>query len=69
MKSSQFLGVAEMISDVSYDESFAYWWEPLKWFGLMKLKWIYVKDIHVKHFEHIQEYSYLSLILYICYQE
>jgi hypothetical protein len=48
VKSGQFVGVAKMTSPVEYTDSFAYWWEPLKWFGRMTLQWIYVKDVAAK---------------------
>lgn len=53
VKSGQFVGVAQMMSEVDYNDSFAYWWEPLKWFGRMMLKWVFVKDIPAKEVQTV----------------
>lgn len=55
VKSQQFLGVAEMVSDFDPKNSFKYWWEGCKWFGSFEVKWIYIKDIKDKQFDHIRE--------------
>lgn len=62
VKSQQFLGVAQMTSDFDPKDSFKYWWEECKWFGSFTLKWIYVKDVREKQFEHIREYLLIKPI-------
>lgn len=46
VSSKQFCGVAEMRSAVQFDKIFNYWWEEVKWSGLFRLRWVYVKDLH-----------------------
>lgn len=35
-----------MISEVEHDKIFNYWWEDLKWSGVFRIRWVYVRDIH-----------------------
>jgi hypothetical protein len=35
-----------MISEVEFDKIFNYWWEDLKWSGVFKINWVFVKDLH-----------------------
>jgi len=49
------LGIAKMTSDIKPNESFMYWWEPMKWFGTFQIKWLFLKDIHSSQFDHIKE--------------
>lgn len=51
--SDQYIGVAQMVSDVDFSKSFGYWWEKTKWSGVMNLKWIYVKDVEYSAFNNI----------------
>jgi hypothetical protein len=44
-----------MTSDINPNETFMYWWEPMKWFGSFQIKWLFLKDIHSSQFEHIKE--------------
>ena len=46
VKSYQFMGVAEMSSNLQPEKSFKYFWEPNKWFGSFELKWRFIKDIY-----------------------
>lgn len=46
VNSGQFSGVAEMVSEVEFDKIFNYWWEDLKWSGVFKINWVFVKDVH-----------------------
>jgi hypothetical protein len=55
VKSNQFLGVAKMDSDFDPADSFKFWWEGAKWFGSMKLKWIFIKEVKSEVLEHIKE--------------
>jgi len=51
--SHRFIGVAEMISEVNYNEKVSHFKQNTKWKGIFKLKWIYLKDIQNKKFENI----------------
>ena len=53
VNSSQFCGVAEMISEVSQNQIYNYWWEDLKWSGVFKINWIYIKDVHFADVNHV----------------
>lgn len=53
VKSEQYLGVAQMTSDVDFSKSFGYWWEKTKWNGVMNLKWVYIKDVNYQEFSNI----------------
>lgn len=55
VNSYQFMGVAEMICPPKNDVAFNYWWEPRKWYGTFEIKWIFIKDVPHKKFEHIKE--------------
>ena len=35
-----------MVSEVEFDKIFNYWWEDLKWSGVFKINWVFVKDVH-----------------------
>lgn len=35
-----------MSSEVEFDKIFNYWWEDLKWSGVFKINWVYIKDVH-----------------------
>ena len=35
-----------MVSEVEFDKIFNYWWEDLKWSGVFKINWVFVKDLH-----------------------
>jgi len=58
VNSNQFLGVAKLASDILHNETFKYWWEPCKWFGVFNIKWLFVKDIHHAQFEHLKQEVY-----------
>jgi len=60
VNSNHILGIAKMTSDMNDDDSFKFWWEPMKWFGSFQIKWVFIKDIHYSKFEHIQEESFGS---------
>jgi hypothetical protein len=60
VNSNHVLGVAKMISDVKDDETFMFWWEPMKWFGSFQIKWLFIKDIHYSKFEHIRDDTFGS---------
>jgi hypothetical protein len=42
--SGHFCGMAQLLSGVNYNESSTVWAQD-KWKGIMKLRWIMVKDI------------------------
>lgn len=46
MNSGQFCGIAEMASEVRFNQIYNYWWEDLKWSGVFEINWIYIKDVH-----------------------
>lgn len=46
VKSGQFVGVAQMTSELKFNQIFNYWWEELKWSGVFDVRWIYIKDVH-----------------------
>ena len=55
MKSGQFSGVAEMVSEVKFNFIFNYWWEELKWSGYFNVNWIIVKDLHHNDVKDIKQ--------------
>lgn len=46
VNSGQFCGIAEMASEVRFNQIYNYWWEDLKWSGVFEINWIYIKDVH-----------------------
>ena len=55
VNSGQFCGVAEMKSEVNFRQIFNYWWEEVKWSGVFKLRWVYIKDIHHEDVRQISD--------------
>jgi hypothetical protein len=53
VNSDQYIGVAQMVSEVDFSKSFSFWWEQTKWSGVMNLKWVYIKDINYQNFSNI----------------
>lgn len=53
VSSDQYMGVAQMTSEVDSSKSFGFWWENAKWPGMFKIKWTYVKDISYNNFSNI----------------
>lgn len=53
VNSGQFCGIAEMASEVRFNQIFNYWWEDLKWSGVFDVNWVYVKDVHHADVKHI----------------
>jgi len=51
--SHRFIGVAEMISEVNYNEKVTHFKQTTKWKGIFKIRWVFLKDIQNKKFEHI----------------
>lgn len=51
--SRQFVGVAQMISEVDPKDKFNHWQQDGKWMGKLKVEWIFVKDIPNKEFKSI----------------
>lgn len=51
--SRQFIGVAKMISEVDFKETFTHWQQDRKWQGKFKIEWIFIKDIPNKEFKPI----------------
>ncbi len=43
--SGRFAGVARIKSGVDFNEEFQYWAMDEVWKGLMKVEWIFIKDI------------------------
>ncbi len=42
-----------MASPVSQNRIFNYWWEDLKWSGVFKVNWVYVKDISFHNMQNM----------------
>lgn len=55
VNSKQFCGVAEMKSEVNFKQIFNYWWEDVKWSGVFKLKWVFIKDVHHEDVRNISD--------------
>ncbi|CAG8758924.1 7492_t:CDS:2, partial [Dentiscutata erythropus] len=51
--SGYFCGMAEMLTPVDYTTSATVWAQD-KWKGIIKVKWIFVKDIPNNHLSHIK---------------
>lgn len=60
VNTNHVLGIAKMVSDVNVNETFMYWWEPMKWFGSLQIQWLFIKDVHSSHFEQIKEDGFNS---------
>lgn len=43
--SGQYCGMAQMCSEVELKKTFSYWWEEVKWSGVFRINWVYVKDL------------------------
>lgn len=59
-----FEGVARLTSGF-YDQTFPYWWEnhTLKFKGIFKIEWVYLKDVNYKHFEGLKNYDKMDVTL------
>lgn len=57
--SKQFVGMAEMTSEINMDKKMDYWQQKEKWLGIFNIKWIFIKDIPTFIFSK-PEYSYLG---------
>lgn len=55
VSSKQFCGVAEMRSEVQFNRIFNYWWEEVKWSGLFRLRWLFVKDLHHEDVKELRD--------------
>jgi hypothetical protein len=53
VSSDQYIGVAQMNSEIDFTKSFSFWWEMTKWSGVMNLKWIYVRDVNYSNFTNV----------------
>ena len=51
--SGQYCGLAQMASEVELKKTFSYWWEEVKWSGVFKINWIYVKDVLYEEVEDV----------------
>lgn len=51
--SGQYSGLAQMCSEVELKKTFSYWWEEVKWSGVFKINWIYVKDVLYEEVEDV----------------
>jgi len=49
-----FCGMAEMVSNLDYDKTFAAWSQDDKWSGQFSVKWIYIKNIPNKRLRNIR---------------
>lgn len=47
-KSNIYSGVAEIISNFNKCLNFDFWWEEIRWKGLFKIQWWYIKDLNYK---------------------
>jgi hypothetical protein len=52
--SGQYCGMAQMASEVELKKTFSYWWEEVKWSGVFKINWIFVKDLLYDEVENIR---------------
>jgi len=52
VKSGQFVGVAQMTSEIQ-ETSSNLWWEADKWLNQFEIKWVFIKDISYKWFSHV----------------
>lgn len=52
--SGQYCGLAQMSSEVELKKTFSYWWEEVKWSGVFRVNWIYVKDLLYDEVEDIR---------------
>lgn len=57
LKSQKFMGVAELMSNINPGESFKYWWEGGRFFGLAKVNWLYIKDVPDSMIGHLRMYT------------
>ena len=59
-KTNNFLGVAEMAGPFNAAMSFKYWQDENKWFGTIKLKWLFVRDIPFMSLSGLKEYIFIK---------
>jgi len=52
--SGQYCGLAQMSSEVELKKTFSYWWEEVKWSGIFKINWIFVKDLLYDEVEDVR---------------
>ena len=52
--SGQYSGIARMASEVQLKKTFSYWWEEVKWSGVFKINWVYIKDVLYEEVEDIR---------------
>merc|ERR1711976_794776 len=51
--SGRFVGLAQMKSEVSFNQFFPYWTQDNKWGGLFQIEWVFIKDIPFRLFRGI----------------
>ena len=49
--SGKYIGVAKMISNVNFNQSFSYWTQDNIWKGLFNVEWVFLKDIPFTYFK------------------
>jgi len=52
--SGRFVGVARMVSNVDFNKVFEYWAMDEVWKGLMKVEWLFIKDVPNKFLKDIK---------------
>ena len=52
--SGQYCGMAQMASEVELKKTFSYWWEEVKWSGVFKINWVFVKDLLYDEVEDVR---------------
>jgi hypothetical protein len=61
--SGRFVGVARMASNVDFEAMFEYWAMDEVWKGLMKVEWLFIKDVPNKLLKEIKLRYFFIFIL------
>lgn len=55
LKTNKFVGIARLIDKPDLETEFPYWGEIGKWKGVMKIRWIFVRDVSFDDLTDLEE--------------
>ncbi len=55
LKTNKFVGIAQIIDKPDLKIEFPYWGEIGKWKGIIKIRWLFVRDIHFESLDSLEE--------------
>ena len=56
-----YCGIARMVTDINLNKTFDFWFDEIRWRGFFQLKWLMIKDVEYKFFNHLIVNKYLDL--------